>query len=421
MKRILGLLLGTVLLFLSGCARQPSKVTQGVLSTGPNDSPKDSQIIRLYAGPVKPQIPLGDSQDGSYSVSSTRVRIEIPRQFSPEAPIRMADSNGFLELLPLEGTAAGQAHSQANCFGQQRESVWFESLLGEGIRYSITPLEWGVNTEILLPDKEGKHTFQMKLNVPSGWEADERSKEVLVFRDRQDISRVQGMVYAPLAVDANGRWNGQTGVELAESDPENGVYTIEYTVSEEFLQDPKTRYPVTLHQSAGLYVSKQADTCVHEKGETSYLSPCLTLGDAGGMGDSKALIRFDSLQELDLDPDSIQSAKYIVRNLFDLPQKVKLSAYAVTENWSSPNANWDNCPAYDQAPVGEVLIQGKGEYALDITTLVREMVKNKRFENTKYAVSKGFLLHCETPGANVLLASGDNGLYSPCLELEIKK
>ena len=71
--------------------------------------------------------------------------------------------------------------------------------------------------------------------------------------------------------------------------------------------------------------------------------------------------------------------------------------------------------------VGTTVVKKRGDYEIDVTALLKEMIANKGRETAKYSVQNSFLIRCDTPGGNLLLASDDNGLFSPCLEILLEK
>lgn len=87
----------------------------------------------------------------------------------------------------------------------------------------------------------------------------------------------------------------------------------------------------------------------------------------------------------------------------------------------SINTRWFNRPPFDGTPVSQVKIQAKGDYILDVTSLLKEMLKNKPYENAAYSVQNSFFIRCDSTGGSLLLASGDNGLFSPFLEIVLKE
>jgi hypothetical protein len=141
----------------------------------------------------------------------------------------------------------------------------------------------------------------------------------------------------------------------------------------------------------------------------------MLLGDSTLKGEGWTYIRYETLNNLNIDPEKVVSAKYVFHNLFDLPKEVTIGAYAVTADWCSINTRWFNRPPYDERPVSQVSIKKRGDYSVDITPLLKEMIKNKGVKDAKYSVNNSFLIKCDTPDSNMIFPSGDNGLFSPFL------
>jgi hypothetical protein len=141
------------------------------------------------------------------------------------------------------------------------------------------------------------------------------------------------------------------------------------------------------------------------------------LGDSTLKGEGFALIRFETLDDLDIDPEKIISAAYTVRNLSNLDRESVLGLYAVTDWWCSINTRWETRPPYDKRPVGNATLQKAGDYSIDITPLLKEMIKNKGNEHAIYSVRNSFMIKVDTPNSNLVLSSGDGGLFSPFLEV----
>ena len=62
-----------------------------------------------------------------------------------------------------------------------------------------------------------------------------------------------------------------------------------------------------------------------------------------------------------------------------------------------------------------------GDYKLDITTLFVEMMKNKGKENATYSIQNSFMIRSDTEDSNVFIPSGDNGVFSPMLEIVLSE
>ena len=183
-------------------------------------------------------------------------------------------------------------------------------------------------------------------------------------------------------------------------------------------------YPVPLNQSIHLYKSKQPDTSAYENtGDIAshYLAPYILLGDETLKGEGWTYVRFETLNSLDIDPEKIVSAKYVFHNLFDLRKETKISAYAVKADWCSINTRWFNRPPFDEKPISEVIVKTSGDYELDVTALLVEMMKNKGKENATYSIQNSFMIRSDTENSNVIISSGDSGLFSPVLKIVLSE
>ena len=297
----------------------------------------------------------------------------------------------------------------------------YPSALGGGADYLCIPTAYGLNTEILLSKSSENTDFSVKVQT-ADLVPDTGSPDYILLKTALENGSVDTILYTPLAADKNGAWSYGSRVQLTDKDSETGTYTVQYTPDAAFLQD--AAYPVRLNQSIYLYKSKQPDTSAYsDTGDEAghYLSPYMLLGDSTPKGEGWTFVRYETLSSLDIDPERIVSATYTVHNLFDLPKEAVVGAYAVTADWCSINTRWFNRPPFDETPVSQVKIQAKGDYTLDVTPLLKEMLKNKPYENAAYSVQNSFFIRCDSTGDSLLLASGDNGLFSPFLEIVLRE
>lgn len=249
--------------------------------------------------------------------------------------------------------------------------------------YICYPTSFGVNTEIVIPKRTNENKYQIKIQLPN-LAPDTSSPDYIVFKTALEKGEVKSLLYTPLLIDNKGKWSYANSIKLLDKDVENNVYTVEYSVDEKFLTDKNTKFPVTLNQSVHLYKSKQPDTSAYENtGDVAshYLSPYILLGDKTLKGEGWTYVRFETLNSLDINPEKIVSAKYVFHNLFNLDKEVKIGAYAVTADWCSINTRWFNRPPFDEKPISEVIVKTSGDYELDVTALLVEMMKNKGKEN----------------------------------------
>ncbi len=221
----------------------------------------------------------------------------------------------------------------------------------------------------------------------------------------------------------SGRRSYNNVVTVTDVDTSSGTYTLCYMLDEAFLTAEDTRFPVTASQAVHLYQSKQPDTSVYSAMNglvRHYLSPYLLLGDTTIKGEGWSYIRYETLYDLDIPADKIRSATYTVRNLFDLPKKTVIGLYAATADWCSINTTWTSRPSFEDQRIASVEMKGKGDYSFDVTELLRQMINNKGIEEAAFSVRNGFLLRSDTPESDVMLASGDGGLFSPVLTVVLE-
>lgn len=377
--------------------------------------------ISIYSAPIEiSNNAMSDLADGVYTGSGSYMQKTLPEVWSAENPMFISFGVFGTEITPVVSEKyASKRKNVINAFGQNRDTLVYLNVFGKGINLNCLLTSFGINTEIVLPKHTEQHMFQIKVKLP-GLVPDTGSPDYILFKTALDKGEVKAILNTPLAVDSKGKWSYANTVKLVDKDSETGTYTVEYTIDEAFLKDSGTKYPVTLNQSIHLYKSKQPDTSAYEKtGDepSHYLSPYMLLGDKTLKGEGWTYIRYETLNNLDIDADKVVSAKYVFRNLFDLPNEVKIGAYAVTADWCSINTRWFNRPPFDADPICSVAVKNKGDYSLDITALVKEMLKNKGVKDAKYSVQNSFMIRCDTKDSNIIFPSGDNGLFSPFLEV----
>lgn len=385
----------------------------------------NTKTICVFSAPIETSLNEITPLEGRFYEGEGRVVFKkLPEKLSKEHPIRASGGTGSVEIMPAEDRECTSDLKEAeNIFGQRKSAVVYQNLFGEGLDGKCMLTSFGINTEITLtsPPKTNKFRIKIKLNslIP-----DTGSPDYILFKTALEKGEVRAILYTPLAADKNGNWCYENLINIVEKDSSTDTYTIEYTVSQNFLEDKATKYPVTLNQSIHLYRPKQPDTSAYQNtGEHAghYLSPYMLLGDKTVKGEGWTYIRYETLEKLNIPAEKIVSAKYTFRNLFDLDKEVKIGAYAVTTDWCSINTRWFNRPTNDKAPLSQTIIRERGDYTLDITPLFKEMIANKGKTNAKYSVQNSFLIRSDTTDSNMIFASGDNGNFCPFLEIIIKE
>lgn len=379
--------------------------------------------ILLYSAPVEESLNVITESNDKYIANGDYFEKNFPKQVSEETPITVRTGNNYINIyFPSEKMSTAEKQTKV-LFDVEREAVVYSDVFGKDMDYICYPTSFGINTEIVIPKRTKENKYQIKIQLPN-LAPDTSSPDYILFKTALEKGEVKSLLYTPLLVDKKGNWSYANSVKLVDKDVENNIYTVEYIVDEKFLNDKNTKYPVVLNQSIHLYKSKQPDTSAYENtGDVAshYLSPYILLGDETLKGEGWTYVRFETLNSLNIDPEKIISAKYVFHNLFDLKKETKISAYAVIADWCSINTRWFNRPPFDKRPISEVVVDESGDYELDITALLVEMIKNKQKQSAIYSVRNSFLIKSDTENSNICISSGDNGLFSPCLKIVVSK
>lgn len=374
--------------------------------------------VYLYSAPIENSENKIEKSDNYYkSVGNFNTKL-FPTCLSSNAGIQIDGNSQISIYIPGGQEYKGILKQYENVFGQRRQAVTYKDMLRKGTEYRCYPTPFGVNTELVLSDVSAQPTFQVKFCLPNVT-PDENSPDYILFRNSRN--EVVAILYTPLLVDQEENWSYTNTIKIIDYDRDTATYTVEYSMDSAFIQESGRAFPVIANQSIHLYKAKQPDTSVYKninKNESHYLSPYMLLGDQSAKGEGWTYIRFEVLDSLRINPDKIISASYTFRNLFDLKTDAKITAHAVTDDWCSINTRWFTRPPYDESPLSSVTVSKRDDYTLDITPLFKDWLKNKD-RNEKHTIRNGFLIKSDTQNSNIVLSSGDNGLFSPCLEIVI--
>jgi hypothetical protein len=375
-------------------------------------------LLFIYAAPVESsgnQIVDTGEKYISYGDYFTKT---FPYKLSSNSPIIIQTTDNYIKVFPDDDNEyIGTLSIQTNVFGLQTQAIVYSDVFGKGINYICYPTAFGINTEIVTNGTfDTSNILKLKISMPE-CVPDITSPDYIAFKSQDKQAKVNALVYTPLVATSDGSFIYNNSATISEKDSLQNTYTIEYAVNSQNSNDV-----CVLNQSIHLYKAKQPDSPIYSDTKPEcghYLSPYLLLGNSTIKGDSLSLIRFEVLESLNIDPNQIISAKYIFRNLHDIRGGAKISAYAVTDTWCSINTRWNSLPRFDATPVATTYIEKAGEYSLDISALIIEMLKSQG-THPLYSFEKGFLISSNYANGNIFLASGDMGIYSPVLVLTIK-
>lgn len=379
---------------------------------------KNSELKNYYvfSAPVdeNQSVLLADDKSEHWLAESLDIKMFMPYIWSAQTPIISHMDNDSIEIMPDNGdTYIGIKIEKINAFGERVSGILYADAFGDGVDLFCVPMLFGINTEIIANPGKTPKNFNFYFRIPNNTPKID-SPDYITFNDNSGATKA--ILYTPIAVDTNNLWCYDNHAQLERQG--NSEYIVSYSISSEFLQ--KTNSAVHINQSFVFSIPKQSDSSAYSNFSNShYLSPYLLLGETHkGMGE--AFIRYDILEEMTFDPEQILSVKYYFYNLISLPEPVTVFAHAINEEWCSMGMNWHDKPKYDETPLDTVVVQARGNYSIDITPLFIEWIKNIDHALPKYSIQFGFMLRSDTSDNAVMLASGDNGLYSPLLEIVVK-
>ena len=393
------------------------------------ENKEGTKTLYIYSGLIENTKNYTVSEENEYLADGTYVTKKFPKSFNKDSGIyiisnsreQVGEQKNYMNIFPNDQDKSYEAEcaDYVNVFNQKNTGLQYKNVFGDKSDLYFYPTVYGVNSEIIIPDKDSVRSYTFKIKVPEIM-PDTASPDYMLLKKRNS-DNVLSMIYTPLLVDKKGKWSFNNKVKFIEKDYENGMYVVEFIPDEEFLSSNDTKYPVIMNQSFYLaHENGDADTSAYsDAGDEAkhYLSTYMLLGDKTFKGEGHSFIRYESLNDLNINPEDIISAKYCFRNLLDLSEKATIGLYAVTSNWCSINTTWSSKPEYDENIVTQIEVYKKGDYSLNITPLIKTMIQSKENENAKYSIRNSFFIKIETSDIDVLLASGDSGLYTPCLEL----
>ena len=387
--------------------------------------PSGETLLRIFSAPIETsENVILDYGDAEYRGTGRYLEKRLPKIWSHENPIKITDIGNTVAIYPAgKDKYTSILQKSVNAFGQTRDTVIYKSAFGAGIDLQCSLTTFGINTEIILSKRPARNTFQIRLMLPESF-IDAGSPDYTLFRTAPESGDIRSIVYTPLAVDRSGQWSYSNMAQCYPAEDAENTFIVDFLIDEAFLRAESTRYPVTLNQSIHINKPTQPDTSAYEHtGDIAehYLSPYMLMGDGSPKGDGWTYVRYEALYSIDISPDKIISAEYVFRNLFDLLNPAEIGVYAINEDWCSINTRWNNRPLYDEESIDQITVRQAGDYKLDITSLLWEMFDNMFIESAEHSIWHSFMIRCDTPNSKLISPSGDNGLFSPFLEIVIAK
>lgn len=356
---------------------------------------------------------------GTFTNPSNDIQSQFPSTWSVEAPILIKKSYSKMAVYPITGMSRPcQKKTFTNVYGLDEEGLLYKQAFGNNDVY-IAPDDFGINMEIVL---QGEATSSIAFCIEmENVEADTTCPDYVLFRDVKE-QEVKGVLYKPLVMEKGGNLidslsNDAYTFHITKT--ESNVFTIKIDLQKTFLE--KATYPIKINGSLHMYKSKQPDSAIYSNSAQGYyLNDKVLLGNSPDKGEGQLLVRFEALDLIDLQAEEIISAEYMLSEISKGESTASIAMYPVLSEWCSLNTRWASKPVYDTQNAYRVSVTKSGDYSFDITEPLKKWIEN-RGKETEYIIRHGFVLVNETPENPKLFATGDNGMFTSCLKIKLRK
>lgn len=358
--------------------------------------------------------------DGRFAYQNSRNDIvsSLPEKLSSQNGFCIQFKNTKMQIFPQTDVSKdARKTNHINIFGKIAEHLYYENTFNSN--YYIYINDFGVNTETVISNPN--ITALAYTIAIDNVELDTSCPDYILFRSVKEDD-VKGIVYKPIIVEKGGNaLNGAMSetCNMTVSNTGKGLYTITITLSKTFTEN--VAFPLTVSQSFHIYRPKQPDMAIYSNSNIGYyLNDKVIIGSDPIKGEGHLLVRFETLDLLNITSNDILSAEYIISEVSGTTQPATIAMYPVLSEWCSINTRWNTKPVYAKDFIQKVEVVKSGDYSFDVTELLKKWLENRGLE-VEYIIRHGFVLVNETPKSPKLFATGDNGIFTSCLKIELKK
>lgn len=349
------------------------------------------------------------SEEFAYFNKNNDIQTFFPKKLSEISGILLRTEQREISLYPL-GVNAGDAIKVDSDTG---DKVLYPDVFGLGTSIEYAPTFRGFKEEILLSN-DGCNTFNFILN-PGEFEPICLENRIVLksYTDETQVAMDPIYVYDSYVGDyvndidtyCHNTWNNTVGLQALD----NGLFKITITVDQNFLSDPRTKYPVHVDPSFTVNTSGSGSTKTIQdlplyngtgaRGLACGSNPYNLIGYAGMVGNKeygvgRLLMKFPGLLNNStykaLGENSILNATLSIKEGSGLSNRATIYAYQYTgSTWyesstTYSSAYWDaNTSPSTYATVGS---SSQTTLSLDITKIV------KGWKNNSSYAEKGILL-----------------------------
>ncbi len=324
------------------------------------------------------------------------------------------NGSNYLEFKPrwnVEDFSEGRITLFTNMFGDTVSAVVYSHKDMDLVFY---PTKSGIKTEVVFKRKPSKSelSFTVRSNASS---FENKQNGYILFKNGV---MNQSIIYQPIVqYDTN---NSQQMDITSKMNiiKEEEDYHATVTINDCILNDPDTKYPISIDMSFELYLNKMPDSTIYSKRYVNnYLANYAMIGNHPVLGEGWHYIRYRLNHFFHADGKDIESATYYVRSLYSSDDSISTSLYRAEAQWSSTGIIWsDRINGTEQ--VSDTVKRGKNYLSFQINSYVKDCIEFYSWETETI----GVLMKSESPGNSYeILATSDNSLYSPYILIKLKK
>ncbi len=171
--------------------------------------------------------------DENYKVKDNNVGLSIPK--SPHKGIEVNYDNNIVKIIPIKNNSSAK-----NATTMENNAVTYKNYYGEGVDLKYTPLLSGVKEDIILTEYiQQEYKFTLETNGLNVYE-----KEGKYYLAKDETSERIYDIGEVLVYDAVGK--PTKGQMIIVPKKIGKTYEISISVSDEYLKDETTVYPVTI-------------------------------------------------------------------------------------------------------------------------------------------------------------------------------
>lgn len=312
-----------------------------------------------------------DREDRNWKNIDNSLKVKTSGKYENEAndfnAIFADDSKlGDLVTVEKEGKSLAIIPVQAN---KVKGSVKQDKITYDGL-YQDTDVRYqvkgdAVKEDIILNKYNNKNVFSYELKM-SGITASVDKDGTILFKDNK--GNKLWYFEKPFMTDAIGKYSDKVTLTLRNED---GKTYVDVTADKSFLEDPDTKYPVTIDPTIDSWNILKDTFISGTNPDSSYSSAAsMHTGNTPSYGAARSLAQF-YLPALPSDA-KVSSANFNAYQTRVEATNVSVDLYKITSNWTG-SVTWNTQPTIHATPESTVTSNASGAYwQWDITQLTKD-------------------------------------------------